>query len=117
MPLVAQPPGVEPERKTRVHRLGHRLERCCNEARLRPGRESLFAYDNAEAVWNEHRESTRGRDLDITGLSYPLLEAGAQQWPFPTGAVQGKLRLYEDGIFPTPDGKAKFADTDRKSVV
>jgi assimilatory nitrate reductase catalytic subunit len=25
-------------------------------------------------VWNEHRESTRGRDLDITGLSYTRLE-------------------------------------------
>jgi len=81
------------------------------EARLRPGRESLFAYDNAESVWNEHRESTRGRDLDITGLGYPLLEAGAQQWPFPTGAAVGKLRLYEDGVFPTADGRAKFADT------
>jgi assimilatory nitrate reductase catalytic subunit len=81
------------------------------EARMRPGRDSLFAYDDAESVWNEHRESTRGRDLDITGLSYPLLEAGAQQWPFPTGAVQGKLRLYEDGVFPTADGRAKFVDT------
>ncbi len=81
------------------------------EARLRPGRESLFAYDNAESVWNEHRESTRGRDLDITGLGYPLLEAGAQQWPFPTGAAVGKLRLYEDGVFPTADGRAMFADT------
>ena len=81
------------------------------EARLRPGRESLFAYDDAEAVWNEHRESTRGRDLDITGLSYPLLEAHPQQWPFPTGAAEGRLRLYEDGIFPTADGKATFADT------
>ncbi len=81
------------------------------EARLRPGRDSLFAYDDAESVWNEHRESTRGRDLDITGLSYPLLEAGAKQWPFPTGAVQGKLRLYEDGVFPTADGRAKFVDT------
>ncbi len=81
------------------------------EARMRPGRDSLFAYDDAESVWNEHRESTRGRDLDITGLSYPLLEAGAQQWPFPTGAVHGKLRLYEDGVFPTADGRAKFVDT------
>ena len=81
------------------------------EARLRPGCDSLFAYDDAESVWNEHRESTRGRDLDITGLGYPLLEAGAQQWPFPTGAAVGKLRLYEDGVFPTADGRAKFADT------
>jgi assimilatory nitrate reductase catalytic subunit len=34
----------------------------------------------------EHRESTRGRDLDITGISYELLERGPQQWPYPEGA-------------------------------
>ena len=86
------------------------------EARLRPGAPSLFPYTTsdadagAEAVWNEHRETTRGRDLDITGLSWPLLEAqGPQQWPLPEGAIHGKVRLYEDGIYPTPDGRARFA--------
>lgn len=73
------------------------------------GTEKLFPYGDAEAIFNEHRESTRGRDLDITGLSYALLEAnGPQQWPYPEGATSGKLRLYEDGQFPTADGKAKF---------
>ncbi|MBS0437122.1 MAG: molybdopterin-dependent oxidoreductase [Proteobacteria bacterium] len=81
------------------------------EARLRPGRPSLFAYTSAESVWNEHRESTRGRDLDITGLSYAALEAAPQQWPFPAGATSGRARLYEDGVFPTEDGRARFADT------
>ena len=71
--------------------------------------EKLFPYANAEAIFNEHRESTRARDLDITGLSYALLEAnGPQQWPYPEGATGGKVRLYEDGQFPTADGKAKF---------
>ncbi|MDZ7865370.1 molybdopterin-dependent oxidoreductase [Acidovorax sp.] len=86
------------------------------EARLRPGAPSLFPYTTddadagAQAVWNEHRETTRGRDLDITGLSWPLLEAdGPQQWPLPEGAASGKVRLYEDGIYPTPDGRARFA--------
>lgn len=86
------------------------------EARLRPSAPSLFPYTTsdadagAEAVWNEHRETTRGRDLDITGLSWPLLEAqGPQQWPLPEGAASGKVRLYEDGIYPTPDGRARFA--------
>ena len=70
---------------------------------------TLFPYGNAEAVFNEHRESTRGRDLDITGLSYALLDTqGPQQWPYPEGAQTGKVRLYEDGIFPTADGRAKF---------
>jgi len=86
------------------------------EARLRPGAPSLFPYTTddadagAQAVWNEHRETTRGRDLDITGLSWPLLEAqGPHQWPLPEGAASGKVRLYEDGIYPTPDGRARFA--------
>jgi assimilatory nitrate reductase catalytic subunit len=81
------------------------------ESRLRPAAASGFAYATPEAVWNEHRESTRGRDLDITGLSYTALELGAQQWPFPEGATQGRARLYEDGIYPTDDGKARFVDT------
>jgi assimilatory nitrate reductase catalytic subunit len=81
------------------------------EARLRPGRRSGFDYTSAESVWNEHRESTRGRDLDITGLSYAALERAPQQWPFPTGAVQATARLYADGVFPTADGRARFVDT------
>ncbi len=77
---------------------------------------ALFPYADPEAVWNEHRESTRGRDLDITGLSYAVLEQlGPQQWPCPEGAVpaangMGKERLYTDGIFPTDSGKARFAN-------
>jgi len=80
------------------------------EAQLRPGQPSLFPYDTPEAIWNEHRESTRGRDLDITGLSYATLETdGPQFWPLPQGQTAGKTRLYEDGIFPTADGRAQFA--------
>ena len=73
---------------------------------------TLFPYESPEQIWNEHRESTRGRDLDITGLSYDLLQQqGPQQWPYPQGASSGRKRLYEDGRFPTPSGKARFADT------
>ena len=71
----------------------------------------LFPYTTPEAIWNEHRESTRGRDLDITGMSYALLEAAPQQWPMRAGRQQGLARLYEDGVFPTPDGKARFVAT------
>lgn len=81
------------------------------EARLRPQGATLFAYAHAEAVWNEHRESTRGRDLDITGLSYEQLDSQPAQWPYPQGAGAGTVRLYADGIFPTIDGRARFADT------
>jgi assimilatory nitrate reductase catalytic subunit len=71
-----------------------------------------FDYSSTEQIWNEHRESTRGRDLDITGLSYQMLdEQGPQQWPFPGGAAGGKQRLYEDGVFATPNGRARFVIT------
>lgn len=85
------------------------------EQHLRPSLPSLFSYDTvnadvgAEAIWNEHRESTRGRDLDITGLSWTVLEVkGPQQWPMPQGASQGRQRLYGDAVFATDDGRARF---------
>ena len=70
---------------------------------------SLFPFTTPEEIWNEHRETTRGRDLDITGLSYAILdESGPQQWPFPEGAALGRARLYEDGVFQTPNARARF---------
>ncbi len=69
----------------------------------------LFPFSTTEEIFNEHRETTRGRDLDITGLSYAILnEHGPQQWPFKSGETTGKARLYSDAVFPTADGKAKF---------
>ncbi|WP_036302389.1 nitrate reductase [Methylotenera sp. L2L1] len=71
----------------------------------------LFPYTTTEQIFNEHRETTRGRDLDITGLSYTLLnEQGPQQWPFKEGDVTGQARLYADGVFQKPDGKAQFVN-------
>ncbi|MFM1765655.1 MAG: hypothetical protein RIU71_1418 [Pseudomonadota bacterium] len=71
-----------------------------------------FAYSGPEDIWNEHRESTRGRDLDITGLSYAKLEVQPEQWPMPEGATAGAKRLYAKGQFPTANGKAKFVSLD-----
>ena len=72
----------------------------------------LFNWNRVEDVFNEHRATTVGRDLDIGGLSYALLETlGPQQWPFPAGATEGRARLYTDGRFPTETGRAKFAKT------
>jgi assimilatory nitrate reductase catalytic subunit len=88
--------------------VAHRLEQRLQPARV-AGREheSLFPYTTPEQVWNEHRESTRGRDLDITGLDYARLEQ-PQTWPFPSGAATGTARLYTDGRFATDDGRARF---------
>ncbi len=85
----------------------------CLGRKLANGRDAaaLFPYEKPEDVFNEHRATTRGRDLDITGLSYAVLDSqGPQQWPFAAGAGQGKARLYSDGVFQHEDGRARFAD-------
>jgi assimilatory nitrate reductase catalytic subunit len=75
------------------------------------------APEAAEALWLEHREATRGRDLDITGLDYRILEReGPQQWPYPEGATSGSQRLYADGRFPTGSGRARFLAEDYRPV-
>lgn len=109
---AAVPPAGEARHDWQIGvQLAHALE-----PQLRPGKPSLFAYDTinaaagAEAIWNEHRESTRGRDLDITGLSWAMLEEqGPQQWPVREGAQSGTQRLYTGHVFATPDGRARFA--------
>ena len=68
-----------------------------------------MAYTTPREIWEEHRESTRGRDLDITGLSYQHLDQSPEQWPMREGARKGQARLYEDGVFATASGHAKFA--------
>jgi assimilatory nitrate reductase catalytic subunit len=84
-----------------ARRLGERL-----------GRPALFPYEDPESIWNEHRETTRGRDLDITGLDWAMLDRiGPQQWPMPEGAATGTARLYQDLVFATGDGRARFDDT------
>jgi len=103
-PAVAAPGGTRHDWQIALD-FARRLE-----ARLFPGQATLFPYDGAQAIWQEHRESTRGRDLDITGLTYAMLEEAPRQWPLREGQSQGQARLYEDGVFPTADGKARFAD-------
>jgi assimilatory nitrate reductase catalytic subunit len=77
----------------------------------------LFSYTDTETIFNEHRATTQGRDLDISGLSYALLNAqGPQQWPFVEGATEGKARLYSDGQFQKPDGRAQFVNATYKAT-
>lgn len=81
-------------------------------ARLKPVHPGMFFFENTEAIFNEHRALTEGRDLDISGLSYAILEAAPQQWPYPKGASSGLARRYQQGIFATENGKARFSPVD-----
>ena len=73
-----------------------------------------FRYESIEEIFLEYRELSRGRDMDITGISYPLLALHRQgiQWPFsermPSGPPDHVRRLFEDGVFQTPDGRARM---------
>ena len=68
-----------------------------------------------EGAFNEMRELSKGdgRTLNITGMSYDKIEkARGIQWPFKedaqSGELKGQPRLYTDGKFQTPDGKANL---------
>ncbi|WP_281557134.1 nitrate reductase [Thalassomonas sp. RHCl1] len=73
--------------------------------------------DTAEGAFNEMKQLSKGstygrpRNLDISGMSYEkLIEARGIQWPYREGdeGLKGAPRLYSDGVFPTPSGKANL---------
>lgn len=74
----------------------------------------MFArWTSPEAVFDLLREVTRGQPCDITGVrGYAALEdLRGIQWPLPEGArvdAGAERRLFEDGRFFHPDGKARF---------
>ncbi len=76
--------------------------------RFAQGRRMRFP-ETAEGVFEEMKKLSKGRLLDISGMSYARLEQNrGLQWPCPDGANQGTPRLYSDGRFPHPGGKARL---------
>ncbi|MBI4995644.1 MAG: molybdopterin-dependent oxidoreductase [Rhodocyclales bacterium] len=77
----------------------------------------LFGWDGPADIFAEHAALTAGRDLDLSGLSYAVLERdGPQQWPYPKAAPAGTARLYEDRRFATADSRARFVDVRHATV-
>jgi assimilatory nitrate reductase catalytic subunit len=74
----------------------------------------LFAeWSTPEAVFAILQRLSRGRPCDITGIDgYRMIdEASGIQWPFPSGVIPdngAERRLFEDGRFFHPDGRARF---------
>jgi anaerobic selenocysteine-containing dehydrogenase len=71
------------------------------------------AWSSPEATFQLLREVTRGQPCDITGIEgYRMLdELGGVQWPLPAGEhveVASERRLFSDGRFFHPDGRARF---------
>jgi assimilatory nitrate reductase catalytic subunit len=76
--------------------------------RFEQGHKIRFPESSAE-VFDEMRELSRGRMLDYSGLSYDKIESQrGVQWPCTEGVQTGSPRLYTDGVFQHPDGKAKL---------
>lgn len=78
--------------------------------RFEQGKKIKFPETTAE-IFDEMRELSRGegRILDISGMTHEkLAEQKGIQWPCREGDEKGNQRLYSDGKFQFPDGKAKL---------
>ena len=89
-------------------------------------------WSSPEAVFRILQRLSAGRPCDITGIQgYQELEAsGGVQWPYPAAPVAGgghpnpaarserhrETRLFEDGRFFHPDGRARFVWDDPRPV-
>jgi len=71
-------------------------------------------WTSPEAAFKLIRDLTMDRPCDISGISdYAMIDKlGGIQWPFPRSGlplpVSQERRLFEDGIYYTPDKKAKI---------
>jgi assimilatory nitrate reductase catalytic subunit len=70
-------------------------------------------WESPEATFQLLKELSRGRPCDIAGIrDYGMLdELRGVQWPLPEGTTTergSERRLFEDGVFFTDDGKARF---------
>ena len=75
----------------------------------RMGFGDAFAYCDVEEIFEEFKQTTRDRDLDMMGMTYELLRAtGGLQWPAPLGRRGGARRLYADHVFETESRRARF---------
>lgn len=69
-------------------------------------------WTDPETVFKMLRECTRNQPCDFTGIEdYQMIDSlGGVQWPLPEGVElkDNERRLFADGKFYHPDGKAKF---------
>ncbi len=83
--------------------------------RWEQGRKMNFP-ESASEVFDEMRTLSVGtgpngrpRMLDISGMTHDkIVEQRGIQWPMGSGDASGTPRLYTDGVFQFPDGKAKL---------
>ncbi|SNT72152.1 assimilatory nitrate reductase (NADH) alpha subunit apoprotein [Amphiplicatus metriothermophilus] len=94
----------------------HDWRQICDVA-AKMGWAEAFAYADSSEIFREYArlcalENDGARALDLAGLT-ALDKAGYEafeptQWPTPKGARGGMARLFADGRFFTPSGRANF---------
>ncbi len=89
-----------------------------------------FQYNNFGEIYKEYTETTRGTNIEVTGVSYELLKETTVQWPLKSEELRieseelgkgnstlytlssqqnfGTPRLFENGEFYTPNHRAKI---------
>ena len=77
--------------------------------RFEQGRKMNFP-ETAEGVFDELKVLSKGRMLDYSGMSYDSIEQNrGMQWPCnEDSAPEGSQRLYTDGVFQYPSGRAQL---------
>ncbi len=84
--------------------------------------EMFRAWESPEATFQILKRLSAGQPCDITGIDdYAMLdERGGIQWPCPAGgpppAPGSERRLFEDGRFHHPDGRARFLFEDPRPL-
>ena len=98
LPKLVDPPGEALPDTEILTRFAHEM-----------GWKEAFSYASASEIFDEFAALTAGRPCDYAGVSHRRLrQEGPLQWPIPAGDHPGTARLYTDGRFPTPDGRARF---------
>ena len=75
--------------------------------------EAIAKWETPRQCFDMLRECSRGKGCDFTGIHWDdLTGSHGRQWPYPEGReaelAEEQRRLYSDGKFFTPSGKAKF---------
>ena len=83
--------------------------------------EMFSRWSSPEAVFRLLRDLTREMPCDITGIEgyRQIDQARGVQWPLPAGEKvpkKAERRLFEDGKFFTPSGRARFVFGDLEDV-
>jgi assimilatory nitrate reductase catalytic subunit len=96
-----------------------------SEVARRIGFAKAFPYRFAADIFREHAalsafENHGARDFDLGGMATVADDYFAAfdpfQWPLPDGDQDGKARMFADGLFFTPDRKAKFIAPDAPAL-